>query len=107
MGFLDSFGVVNNPYHASTQLEQSGLLPVYPIGSSSRMWLNQCTHCKGGRFQGLPGLPGLPGRPAVDQLGLVQAVDRLGQGVVVAVVTAAHRRFYAGLGQPLGVAMTG
>jgi hypothetical protein len=40
----------------------------------------------------------------MDQLGLVQPVDRLGQRVVVAVALAAHRRLDAGLGQPLGVA---
>ena len=35
---------------------------------------------------------GFPGSPAVNQLGLVQAVDGLGQGVVAAVALAAHRR---------------
>ena len=47
---------------------------------------------------------GLPRCPAVDQLGLVQPVDRLGQRVVVAVALAAHRRLDAGLGQTLAVA---
>jgi len=40
----------------------------------------------------------------VDDLGLVKAVDRLGQSVVVAVADAADRRFDPGLGKPLGVA---
>jgi hypothetical protein len=39
----------------------------------------------------------------MNQFGLVQAVDRLGQRVVVAVAAAAHRRLDAGLGQALGV----
>ena len=41
-----------------------------------------------GELEGLAGLPGL----SVDHLGLVQAVDRLSQGVVVAVALATHRR---------------
>lgn len=44
-----------------------------------------------------------PSHP-VDQLGLVQPVDRLCQRVVVAVSSAAHRGFNARLGQSLGVA---
>ena len=40
----------------------------------------------------------------MDQLGLVQPIDHLGQGVVVAVTLAADRRRNAGLGQPLAVA---
>ena len=40
----------------------------------------------------------------MDQLGLVQAIDRLGQGIVIAVPLAAYRRFYPRCGQPLGVA---
>ncbi len=39
----------------------------------------------------------------MDQLGLVQPVDRLGQRVVVAVALAADRRFDARFGQPLGI----
>ena len=38
----------------------------------------------------LDGFLGLPRRAAMDQLRLVQAVDRLDQGVVVAVALAAH-----------------
>lgn len=52
----------------------------------------------------LDGLPGFPGCPAANQLGLVQTVDGLGQGVVIAVTLAAHGRLDAGLGQSLGVA---
>ena len=45
-----------------------------------------------------------PGAALADQFGLVQADDRLGQGVVVAVAAGADRGDRAGLGQPLGVA---
>ena len=47
---------------------------------------------------------GVPGAAGADQLGLVQAVDRLGQRVVVAVASGADRADRAGLGEPLGVA---
>ena len=46
----------------------------------------------------------LPGATPVDQLGLVQPDDRLGQGIVIAVATGADRGDRAGLGQALGVA---
>lgn len=49
-------------------------------------------------------LPAFPRRSAVDQLGLVEAVDALGECVVIAVAFAAHRWFDAGLGQTLAVA---
>jgi len=39
----------------------------------------------------------------VDQFGFVQAVGRLGQGVVVAVARAADRGLAAGLGQPFAI----
>ena len=39
----------------------------------------------------------------MNELGLVQAVDRLGQGVVVAVALAAHRRLDTGFGQAFAV----
>ena len=47
----------------------------------------------------LDGLPVLAGRFTMNEFGLVQASDRLGQGVVVAVVIAAHRGLNADLGQ--------
>jgi hypothetical protein len=47
---------------------------------------------------------GLPGRAAMDQLGLVEPVDRLGERIVVAVTAAADRRLDARLGQTLAVA---
>lgn len=50
------------------------------------------------------GFPGFPRRAAMDQLGLVQAIDRLGQGVVVTVATAADRRLDAGFGQAFAIA---
>src|SRR4051812_5701706 len=40
----------------------------------------------------------------MDQLGLAQGVERLGEGVVVTVTARADRRHGAGIGQPLGVA---
>ena len=55
---------------------------------------------KGGQFHGFLGFPG---STAVNQFGLVQPIDCLGQGVVVTVATTAHRRFYPGLGEALGV----
>ena len=54
----------------------------------------------------LHGLLGLPGGAAMNQLGLVQTVDRLGQRVVIAVSLAAHRGLYAmacmGVPYPMG-----
>lgn len=40
----------------------------------------------------------------MDEFGFVESVDRLSQGIVVAVAPASHRRFHASLGQPLTVA---
>ena len=40
----------------------------------------------------------------MNHLGLVQAIDRLGQGVVVRVADTADRGVDAGLGQALGIA---
>src|SRR5688500_4775014 len=55
---------------------------------------------EGGEFDSLPTAPG----PAPsDQLSLEQAVDRLGEGVVVRVADAADGGRDAGLGQALGV----
>src|SRR5690606_1480537 len=45
-----------------------------------------------------------PWPAAVDELRLVQPVDRLGQGVVVAVAATAHGRFDAGFGEAFAVA---
>ena len=56
---------------------------------------------EGGEFQGFHRFPG---RPAMDQFGLVKAVDGFGQGVVVAVALASNGRLDAGLGQSFGVA---
>ena len=39
----------------------------------------------------------------MDHLGLVKAIDRLGQSVVIAVTDTAHRRFDAGFGKAFGV----
>ena len=45
-----------------------------------------------------------PPRPTpMNDLGLVKAIDRLGQGVVIAVADAADRRFDASFGKPFGV----
>lgn len=42
---------------------------------------------------------GFPRRRATVQLGFVQAVDRLGQCIVVAIAIAAHRKLDAAFGQ--------
>ena len=39
----------------------------------------------------------------MDDLGFIEAVDRFGEGVVVAVADAADRRLQTGLDQPFGV----
>ena len=56
-------------------------------------------------FEGgeLQGFDRFPGRPAVNQFRLVQAVGGLGEGVVVAIALAAHRRLDASFRQSLGV----
>jgi hypothetical protein len=51
----------------------------------------------------LDGFEAAPGSAPVDNLGFVEAVDRLGQSVVVAVADTADRRLDTGLGQALGV----
>ena len=57
-------------------------------------------------FQGseLDGFQISPWPAPADDLGLVEAVDRLGQGVVVAVADAADRGLDARIGEALGVA---
>jgi hypothetical protein len=57
-------------------------------------------------FQGgvLDLVDALPGAAPADQLGLVQADDRLGQGVVVGVAAGADRGDRPSLGEALGVA---
>ena len=49
-------------------------------------------------------LEAAPWTAAMDHLGLVESVDGLGEGVVIAVADASDRGFEASLGQPLGVA---
>ena len=39
----------------------------------------------------------------MDDLGLVETVDRLGESIVITVADAAHRRLDARLHQPLGI----
>jgi len=51
----------------------------------------------------LDGLEGPPRATPVDHLGLVEAVDRLGQGVVIAVTDAADRGLDPGFGEALGI----
>ena len=51
----------------------------------------------------LDGFERAPWPTPVDHLGLVEAVDGLGQGVVVAVADAAYGRLDTGFGQTLGV----
>lgn len=51
----------------------------------------------------LDGFEGAPRPASMDDLGFVETVDGLGEGVVIAVAYAAHRRLDAGLRQALGV----
>ena len=70
------------------------------MGSRSRRLLNQSTHSSVANSTA----SNERHRPAsMDDLGLVEAVDRLGESVVVAVADAANRRLDARLRQPLGV----
>ena len=39
----------------------------------------------------------------MDRVGLLKAIDRLGQSIVIAVVDAGHRRLDPGFGKALGV----
>ncbi len=57
-------------------------------------------------FEGgeLDGLERPPWSTPMDQFGFEQPVDRLGEGIVVAVADAADGRLDTGLGEPLGVA---
>jgi hypothetical protein len=59
-------------------------------------------------FEGgeLDGLERPPRPPPMDHLSLEQAVDRLGQSIVVAVADAADGWLDTGLGEPLGVAQS-
>ena len=69
------------------------------MGSSSRRLLNQSTHSSVANSTASK-----TARPSpMDDLGLVEAVDGLGEGIVVAVADAAYRRLDAGFGQALGV----
>ena len=51
----------------------------------------------------LDGLERAPWSTSVDDLGLVETVDRFGEGIVVTVADATDRGLDAGLGQALGV----
>lgn len=56
-------------------------------------------------FQGgeLDGFERSPWPPPVDHFGLVKAIDRLGQSIVIAVSDAADRRLDAGFGEAFGL----
>ena len=51
----------------------------------------------------LDGFQASPGAASPDHLGLVEAIDGLGEGIIIAVANAANRRLNAGPGQSLGV----
>jgi hypothetical protein len=70
------------------------------MDSSSRMLLNNCTHCK---VPSSTDSLDFQGCTAVDQLCLVHPVDGFGQRVVVAVATAADRGLDASFSPPFGV----
>lgn len=75
-----------------------------PMGSQQQAIVEPVDPGQRGELDGLEASPW--SAPMVD-LGLVEAVDRLGQRVVVAVADTAHRRFNAGFGEALGVADAG
>ena len=70
------------------------------MGSSSRRLLNQSTHSS---VANSTASKTAPWSAPVDHLGLVEAVDRFGESVVVAIADAADRGLDAGLRQALGV----
>ena len=65
------------------------------------MALNQCTHSA---VASTGGVDVLPGSLVTDQLGLVQGVQSLGQGVVIGVALRPHRGDCLAVGQGLPVA---
>jgi hypothetical protein len=71
-----------------------------PMGSRSRRLLNQSTHSRGGE---LDRLERSPRSTPVDDFGLVEAVDRIGQRVVVAIADTTDGGLDARLGQAFGV----
>lgn len=71
------------------------------MGSSSRRLLNQSTPGEGGE---LDGFERAPRSAPMDHLGFVESVDRLGEGIVVAVADTADGRFDACLGETFCVA---
>ena len=64
--------------------------------------MNQSTHS---RVANSTASRRAPRAAPMDHLGLEQAVDRFGEGVVVAIADAADRGLDARLGEPLGVAI--
>ncbi len=74
---------------------------MFPIGSSRRRLLNQSTHS---RVANSTASKRPPWTAPMDHLGLEQAVDRLGEGIVIGVAHAADRGLDAGLGEPVRVA---
>jgi hypothetical protein len=75
---------------AEVAVQAPGVVPVHP---PERRELNL-----------LDCLPRAAAGGAADQLGLVVAVDRLGQGIVIAVTDRSDRRGRANLREPLAVA---
>ena len=51
----------------------------------------------------LDGFERAPSCSSMDELGLIEAIDRLGESVVVGIADAANRRLDAGLRQALGI----
>lgn len=69
-------------------------------GSEQAVVVEPIDPAQGGHLDGGRGRP----RPLPpDHLGFVEAVDRLGEGIVIRVTNAADRRNEIGLGQALGV----
>ena len=63
-------------------------------------WLNQSTHSRVNWFEVVESTPW---SPVADQFGLVEADDRLGQGVIEAVASGSDRGHRSVLGEPFGV----
>src|SRR5271168_2639960 len=71
-----------------------------PMGSSSQAIIEPVHPFQ---RRELDSLEGPPWPAAVDDLGLVETVDGLGESIVIAVPDAAYRRFDASFRQALGV----
>ena len=70
------------------------------MGSKSRRLLNQSTHSS---VANSTNFERPPRSSPMDHLGLVEAIDRLGESIVVGIADATNRRLDACLRQALGI----